>query len=270
MTSSIKNKQRPAFGTKEWAGSNENFIQGCIHDCKYCFAKGNAVRFRRKTAENWRIEEVNFKKLKRGVRKRKGTIMFPSSHDISPKNVDYAIQHLEKLVKAGNNVLVVSKPHLEVIQKICSHFQPYKDQMLFRFTIGSDNTETLKFWEPNAPSFEERLSALQHAQAQGFKTSVSIEPALDGNTFELVQKLSPFVTDSLWIGLANRLKGNLKLNGHADDETWTKANELKAIQTKHWVEELADKLKDHPKIKWKDSCKKVLGIIRPIETGLDI
>ena len=27
------------FGTKEWADVNFNFINGCTHDCKYCYSK---------------------------------------------------------------------------------------------------------------------------------------------------------------------------------------------------------------------------------------
>ena len=146
----------------------------------------------------------------------------------------------------------------------------YKEQILFRFTIGSIDSDTLKFWEPNAPSFDERLSSLKYAFSQGYRTSVSCEPALDGNTFELVQKLSPYITDTLWIGLANRMKGNLKLNGHGDAETWGKAGELKKVQSKEWVYNLYEKLVDNPKIRWKDSCKKIFQIDRPTVAGLDV
>jgi DNA repair photolyase len=244
-------KEMLAFGTKEWAMQNVNFINGCKNDCLYCYAKSMAIRFGRKTPETWHIEEIKKDKIPKKFGKVSGTIMFPSSHDISPDNTDCAIQILEKILKAGNNVLVVSKPHLEVVQKLCFHLQQYKNQILFRFTIGSANNETLKFWEPNAPFFEERLASLQHAFKQNYRTSVSCEPALDGNTYELVQKLSPYVTDTIWIGLANRLKGNLKLNGHGDAETWEKANELQKTQSDEWVIELADKLADNPKIRWK-------------------
>ena len=254
----------------EWAKSKENFIRGCIHDCRYCFAKSNAVRFKRKTADNWKNEEVNYEKLKKNFRKRKGTVMFPSSHDITPKHADFAIGVLEKLLKTRNDVLIVSKPHLEVIEKLCTQFPEYKNQILFRFTIGSANNETLKFWERKAPSFEERFASLKFAFEQGYKTSVSCEPALDGNTYELVQQLSPYVTDSIWIGLANRLKGNLKLNGHGDAETWAKASELQKIQSHEWVFSLHKQLADNPKVKWKDSCKKILQIDRPTVAGLDI
>ncbi len=270
MTELLVKTKKPVSGTFEWASSNVNFIKGCVHDCKYCFAKSNGVRFKRCTAESWKIEVVQEHKLNKYYRKRKGTVMFPSSHDITPKHADLAIGVLKELFRARNNVLIVSKPHLEVIEKLCNHFPEYKDKILFRFTIGSLNNDVLKFWEPNAPSFDERLASLKFAYAQGFKTSVSCEPALDGNTYELVQKLSPYVTDSIWIGLANRLKGNLKLNGYGDAETKGMADNLKKLQNKEWVYELSDKLAANPKIRWKDSIKEILGIDRPTVAGLDV
>lgn len=266
----ISKKQKPVAGTKEWASKNVNFINGCKNDCLYCYAKSMAIRFKRKTPDLWHIEEVHLEKVPKKFGKVNGTIMFPSSHDITPKHADLAIGVLEKLLKARNDVLIVSKPHLEVIEKLCNHFPEYKEQILFRFTIGSLDNDVLKFWEPNAPSFEERLASLQYAFSQGYKTSVSCEPTLDGNTYELVQQLSPYVTNSIWIGLANRLKGNLKLNGQGNPETWEKADNLKKLQNKAWVYELADKLTDNPKIRWKDSCKKILQIERPTVKGLDV
>jgi hypothetical protein len=48
------------------------------------------------------------------------------------------------------------------------------------------------------------------------------------------------------------------------------AENLKKLQSKAWVLDLAEKLTNNPKIRWKDSCKKILGIDRPTEAGLDI
>ena len=196
--------------------------------------------------------------------------MFPSSHDISPENAGYSIIFLNKLLKSGNEVLLVTKPHLSVIQEFCRKFADAKDQILFRFTIGSSNTETLKFWEPGAPSFEERLEALKFAYHAGFKTSVSSEPALDTYTVDLVNILSPFVTDSIWIGLPNDLLKRLRFNGADDQETLTRAEELMNAQSDDWVKDLYRKYYNNPKIKWKDSMKKILELERPIMNGLDI
>ena len=166
--------------------------------------------------------------------------------------------------------MLVTKPHLFVIQEIDRFFSDKKDQILFSFTIGSTDSATLKFWEPFAPSFDERLSSLQYAYSKGFKTSVSCEPALDTNTEELVEILLPFVTDSIWIGLPNRLKGILKLNGADDPETLSAAEELMRSQSVEWVQQLYNTYRGNPKIKWKDSIKKIVGIERPTEVGLDI
>ena len=268
LTRSAKEKQ--VSGTAEWASRNANYINGCAHDCKYCYAKSMAVRFGRKTADNWKAEEINFIKLSANQKHKNGYTMFPSSHDISPENLDHSLEFLGRLIEKGNQVLVVTKPHLPVIESICNRFVGNKDKILFRFTIGSCNTETLKFWEPFAPSFEERLSSLQYAFAKGFKTSVSCEPALDTLIQELVHILLPYVTDAIWIGLPNRLKGILKLNAANDPATLKCAEVLRNTQSNDWVKDLYDTFKSNPKIKWKESIKKIIGIRRPTELGLDI
>jgi DNA repair photolyase len=265
-----KKNTKPVTGTREWAATNANFINGCSHDCKYCYAKSMAIRFKRKTSANWKIEEINIKKFMKNYKKKDGSIMFPTSHDITPENVEYSIGFLESLLLSGNNVLIVTKPHIEVVDAICTQFRYFEERILFRFTIGSVDSEILKFWEPNAPSFEERLFSLEHAHCMGFKTSVSCEPALDTNTIKLAETLLPYVTDAVWLGKANRLKGIIKLNCGDDLVTQKAAEKLEKSQTDEWVFGLYQHFKDNPKIKWKESMKKVLGLERPTEMGLDI
>jgi DNA repair photolyase len=160
-----KKNAKPVTGTKEWAPINFNFINGCSHDCKYCYAKANAVRFKRKTMDNWKQEEVKIEKLFPTVKPKDGYTMFPSSHDISLENHKHALTVLDVLLKKGHRVMIVIKPHLEVVEAICNQFGDYKDRILFRFTIGSMDSDVLKFWEPNAPSFEERLASLKYAHS---------------------------------------------------------------------------------------------------------
>lgn len=258
------------FGTYEWAESNANFINGCKHDCKYCYSKAMAVRFRRKTPRNWKTEKIRKSSLKKKVNKTKGTIMFPSSHDIHPDQLDYSIEFLGNLLKPGNRVLVVSKPHLECIQTICDEFEEYRDSILFRFTIGSSNTNTLKFWEPGAPSFEERLAALEWAHNKGFQTSISCEPMLDNDIDDVIEETIPYVTDAIWIGKANSLLRRLKVNGWDDYKTIDKANELINWQSDSNIIGLYRRYEDNPKIKWKESIKSVIGLTIPTQKGLDI
>jgi DNA repair photolyase len=262
-------KEKQVFGTKEWATENANFISGCIHDCKYCYSKEMAIRFKRKTPKNWTEEELNTKKLNKKFKKIDGYIMFPSSHDISPENLNHSIAFLGNLLRAGNSVLIVTKPHMEVVKEICSRFSRHKGNLLFRFTIGSSNTETLKFWEPNAPSFEERLESLKHAFELGFKTSISCEPILDIYTKELLEELLPYVTDAIWIGKPNFLLKRLKMNGISDRESIRKANELNENLSDSWIFGIYQSYKDNPKIKWKESIKKIVNIEISTTKGLD-
>ena len=263
-------KEKNVFGTYEWAAKTVNVINGCSHNCKYCYAKAMAIRFKRKTIDNWHIEEVNLKQLKMKRGKTDGLVMFPSTHDVTPANIQYSIEVLKNLLDAGNKVLIVTKPHLEVVKQICEKFQSNIDSILFRFTIGSNDSETLKFWEVDAPDYNERKSCLVYAFDQGFSTSVSCEPILDINTHQLVKELLPFVTDAIWIGKPNRLLSRLKFNGENDEQTISRAKELIELQSDEYIISLYESFKDFKKVKWKDSIKKIVDIEIPTTRGLDI
>ena len=257
-------------GTKEWAAHNVNIQQGCEHNCKYCYAKSMAIRFKRSTAENWTTTKLRNNEISRYYIKKNGTIMYPTTHDITPRNVDAYIAVLQKLLFAGNNVLVVSKPHLSCVKKICNLCTDYKHRILFRFTVGSTDNNILQYWEPGAPGFQERLSSLQWAHAQGYKTSVSAEPMLDTNMDNLISVVKPYVTDAIWLGRVNQIKSALAQNCPDDTEAKLKADELLKQQSDEWIIELYEKYRKNKMIKWKDSIKKVVGIHRPVKSGLDI
>jgi len=200
----LKNRKITS-GTKEWADHNVNLIDGCSHDCRYCYAKKMAVRFGRKTPENWHLMTVREHDVTKGYGHKNGRIMFPTSHDIVPDEPCFTscMSVLEKLLRAKNNVLVTTKPHLKVIEYICKNFLKYQDQIQFRFTITSIDDEKLEYWEPGAPRFNERFEAVKYARAAGYKTSISIEPCLDEDPRKLVETLQPFVTESIWLGSMN-------------------------------------------------------------------
>jgi DNA repair photolyase len=42
------------FGTKEWSDSSLNIMTGCPHQCRYCYSKADALRWKRiKSADEW-------------------------------------------------------------------------------------------------------------------------------------------------------------------------------------------------------------------------
>lgn len=252
-------KNKTIFGTKEWAAKNENLIKGCSHDCKYCYAKSIIIQHKNNTKENWKIEIVNQDKLNKGFRKYNGMIMFPSSHDITPEHLNECVTFLYHILKPGNNVLIVSKPHFNCIKEICGCFNQYKDKILFRFTIGSSDSNILKFWELNAPDFEERLESLKYAFNAGYQTSVSCEPMLDDNIDQVITQVSPYVTETIWLGKQNKLNERLSKNGFKNDQlTMGEAQKLKQLFSDEYVFELYDRYKDNSKIMWKDSINDVV------------
>jgi DNA repair photolyase len=260
---------KSVFGTREWAAYNENCILGCSHDCKYCYAKENAIRKKWKTPITWKNETRNKRTLPKRYPKREGRIMFPTTHDITPSHLQECMDFMDHLLLPGNEVLVVSKPHLDCIKAICARFADYKDKILFRFTITSTDSNILKFWEPNAPDLQERLSALQYAFEQGFQTSSCCEPMLDNNVGDLISQTSPFATHSIWLGKMNMPFERLQMNGENDPVTIAKAHQLIAMQTDAYIWGLYFKYKDNPKVKWKDSIKKIVGLEVATEPGLD-
>ena len=195
-------------GTREWADSNINLYFGCSNNCRYCYAKKMAIRFKRKTNDNWNIMEPNQKNIKKGYGRRKGRVMFPTSHDITEDSLDASLIVLNKLINAENEILITTKPRLICIKKICEKFKTKKYLIQFRFTITSNSNEKLQYWEPCASSYEERFETLKYAYRKGFKTSVSIEPFLDKDPYNLVEDLIPYVTESIWIGKINYIKSS--------------------------------------------------------------
>jgi len=198
-----KSHKRITSGTKEWADSNVNCYSGCSNNCRYCYAKKMAIRFNRKTEDTWKMMVPNLKSIDKGYNKRNGRVMFPTSHDITEESVDNCLFVLQKLLDSRNSVLITTKPKFDCIKLICDKFGKYKEQIQFRFTITSTEDELLEFWEPKAPLFKERFNSLKFAFIKGYKTSVSIEPFLDKDPYVIVDKLVPFVTESLWIGKMN-------------------------------------------------------------------
>ena len=113
--------------------------------------------------------------------------------------------------------------------------------------------ETLSFWEPGAPNFEDRYTSLKSAFFMGFKTSISIEPFLDYNPIPLVEKIRPFVTESIWIGKMNYIARNgVTLLDRPYYDSIRQNYHLKHIL------EIYDNYKTDPLIRWKDSIKKML------------
>jgi DNA repair photolyase len=227
-----------------------------------------AIRLRKYAASQWPIERIRQKDVDKIYKKYDGQVMFPSSHDITPNNLQACLTVLRCLIFVGNRMLVVSKPHLVCIKELCKRFRPYRRRMLLRFSIGACDDQILSYWEPNAPCYDERKQCLRHAYQAGFKTSVSVEPMLDSaNIDALISDLFPYVTDAIWIGTMNHLGRLEKGSGTVLRQA---IGRIRKGQTNSVIKAIYQRHKGNPMIKWKEEIKKVVGIPIPKQNGLDI
>jgi hypothetical protein len=217
-----------------------------------------ALRFKQVQPGDWSVERIREKDVFKQQKKYPGRVMFPSAHDVTPGNACACQIVLLNLLEAGNEVLVVSKPHLVSIGAICAFCKGYRDKLLFRFSIGACDDSILSFWEPNAPTYAERKASLEHAYVKGFQTSVSVEPMLDSANIDgLIKDVMPFVTESIWIGKMNHIG---RLSKNADAGLQASLQQIKDGQTDTIIRSIYDRHRDNTMIKWKDSIKKVVGL----------
>jgi hypothetical protein len=237
-------------GTREWAEHNENCIRGCSNNCRYCYAKDKAIQYKRETADTWPVEHPNLNA--KASRHKKGRSMFPTAHDLHYNHVDWWAPHLYQLLTKGNDVLIVTKPEYAAIAHICKDFADFKDQIEFRFTIGTNDDTVAAYWEPGAPSPSDRLMAIAHACTLGFRTSISMEPLLIEQPKEMIDTLfMGWIIGEIWIGAMNHY--------HLDPAIPEEARQIR-IQSRENLQRVYESLKDNPQIRWKDSVQRLLGI----------
>lgn len=249
-------------GVYEWADESVNIQIGCEHNCRYCYARHRAVeRFGYcKSNEAWAQPVIDRRKVHKQYRKNYGTVMFPSTHDITPLNLHHCVEVITKLLGAGNSVLIVTKPHFRCVEKLCFELEPYdKNKILFRFTIGSMQDSVLRFWDPGAAKFAERLECLKYARGKGYRTSVSCEPFLDRYPEVTFSACVDYITDSFWIGKLRFLATRCNLKNITSVEKQLFVDPLRrAMDDDRFILGLYEALKDNPLVRWKDSMREVI------------
>lgn len=185
--------------------------------------------------------------------------MFPTQHDINPENLENCVQYLKRWLQIGNEILIVSKPHLDCVKRMCDEFQPFKNQIVFRFTIGSPNNDVLKFWEPGATPYEERFDSLKYAFDQGYKTSVSCEPTLDEDIAYMANEFFPYINDCVWIGKMNYISSRVDMTKWKPED-FQYMKKIDVVIKDEFIKDLYEEFRDNKKVKWKDSIKSTLGL----------
>lgn len=253
---------KPATGTREWSEHSVNWQLGCSNGCLYCYAREQALRFKRiKTPEEWTIERL-YDAPKRATLHytRSGVTMCPTQHDITPANLDASIEILTRLATKKNRLLIVSKPRKECIQALTDALKDFKDRVEFRFSIGCLDEGLRKVWEPGASTIDERLVCVGIARRAGFEVSVSCEPLLESWRVErLIVELKACGCGEIWIGCMNKLRARVGW-AEGDDVVAHAATQVALWQRPQKMREVFEAVRCVPGIRFKDSYRKILGI----------
>jgi len=253
----MRTERREKTGTREWSQHSANLFTGCSHDCRYCYARAMALRFRKiKTPADWRTMRIRPKERDRTFKRRPGVTMFPTTHDITPETLDACADYLKALLKPGNRVLIVTKPHWECVVPLCIELEPWRDQIEWRFTIGSMRDEDLSYWEPGAPAYLERFDAANAAIREGYLVSYSIEPILNIDRVVALAQTFAFSGGEVWIGKMNQVRRRVRIETEEDER---RVRAIEEGQTDERIMGVVRALKNVPQVRWKDSIRKVIA-----------
>lgn len=240
-------------GVQEWAQHSFNCVLGCKNNCRYCYAK-RIKQSRFKLTRDWKEEQL-INKYTSSQKHYNGIVMFPTAHDINEENYEHFVNHLCDLVGYKNNVLIVSKMDYNIANKFINSMgvdlpHSCKSQIEFRITMTCFKEDIKKYWELELPRLSSRYLSIMSLQ-QYFKTSISIEPLIDGNILPYIilnKTMLSIPSSDIWIGCLT----NYKLNPNIPEE---KA----VIELYKTLPEIYEEYKNYDFIKFKDSFFKAMN-----------
>ncbi|MGQ9617960.1 MAG: radical SAM protein [Candidatus Aminicenantia bacterium] len=169
-----------------------NPYKGCQHACRYCYAE--LIIKKTGKREKWgtyvEIKENFPEFLKREVlRVKKGLVMVSSITDPYQSIEGKALltrKCLEILAEGEFPVYILTKSSLVLRDiDILKRFEDIE----VGITITTDDEKIRKYFEPCAPSIEERTFALKRLKKEGLKTCAFIGPALPMNPERLLKMI---------------------------------------------------------------------------------
>jgi DNA repair photolyase len=271
-----------SFGTDEWCDETYNTHKNCSRACDYCYSWKGEYRYDTDAKElyGWpMIRKDNWDKSWLD-RKSKWVIMYPSKHDINKDNIGDCFYIMRKMLRAKNvHVLWVTKPDYYVVKEFSKFFSDYKEKIVTRLTMTTNDDEQISKWEGTASKSNERVKSIKLLYKKGFNTSISNEPSLlpkmKGKDYingqiAFIKSMLPYVRNQFWMGLMNHRSINIHHGLPITKEIKEKYDELYSYYTKGNITEIVRKLHDNKKIYWKESIKKFMidDIIHKNKRGL--
>jgi DNA repair photolyase len=271
-----KEKVKPPpelFPEWQFAETSYNIIASgfaCPNACIYCYMIPMNERFGRGTIipdiEEFPVNEKRVEKkwLKVGGKRKPKYYMFPSSHDLFPEMVEPALEVIRKILIAGHDLTIVSKPRIPVVDAIVNDdiVKNNLDRIVMRFSISTLDEDLVKKFEPNAPTIKERIECLRISREAGLMTGVSVEPYISDpvNIVEGLEKTG-YVSEDYFVGVMTKEKTI------AGTSEW---DMVEPLYTREYLTSVIERLRDNKKVFFKTSIMKMyISLPRKIKKKLD-
>lgn len=172
---------QPSGAAREYSPLAINLYHGCRFACRYCYAPGIAL----KKLDEWSADpkpKANIlARLERDAKKIAGDprsilLCFTSDPYQSEEAAALTRQALLILEKYKLTATVLTKGGTRAVRDF--HILK-RNGWQFGTTVSHTSIELGNKWEPNAPYWADRCSAITIAHGKGIKTWVSVEPVLD-------------------------------------------------------------------------------------------
>ena len=246
-------------------------LSECYLHCRYCEHGLRPIRASRPPPDADTPEPRDFRDrrhywdLASATRRRiTRTVIFPGRHEVRPANLQPCGEMIGSLLAAGCQVVVCTRASFRCVAALCHVLQRKTDLLAFRVCLGSADDNLLGFWEPGTPSVQERVEALEYAQRVGFQTSVAIDPILDTTVAGIartIETVSPYVTDTVWLGTLHNLFYALACNGWGDAETCGRAHELAALLSPWYGNEIRGLTRKYPRVRLSSALEAKLSLL---------
>ena len=174
----------------EYGDYTINHVQGCAHGCLYpCYAMMNAKRFgQAKTYEEWcepklvantlELLEKEIPKLKSKIKSVQLCFTTDPFMYGYPEVTEMSIKAISLLNENGIKCTALTKGVLPI------ELAGLSTENEYGITLISLNEEFRKIMEPNASTYQDRITSLRALHNAGCKTWVSIEPYPTPNFIE--------------------------------------------------------------------------------------
>ena len=199
---------QPRGKAAEYAQLACNYYCFCTHGCRYCY------RLPFVSAQKFHQEGIPKKDaiscLRKDVAKLEGDtpeiLLCFVGDPYQPCELGFCLtrQAIQVLIENGLHFTVLTKGGTRAVRDF-DLLENY-DKARFGSTIIFWNQEDADYWEPNAASVADRISAIEQAHNRGIPTWVSLEPVIDPvQALKIIQELHPIV-DHWKIGKLNHNK----------------------------------------------------------------